>query len=214
MLATSCRGSASWWAGNAGAPAARLERCERPTRSRGRELPPVTSPTAVERGRSAVCPDLMQSAWADTRDTVQLWTQGCRKVRLALEADGRSLLVPAVVSSPRTDELADAHTNGRSLEADFDFVGYAFHLPTSDGQTRKIPLEPCSVASSSTAMMAAPRRPRPTSRRSCPTPSRSPKKNSAASDAAAARGFGLALLPRQNLKLQNDNVDTTEVRLA
>lgn len=91
-------------------------------------------------------PALPVDSWSDTRDTVQLWTQIVGKTRLALGpeinhwwgvplyVDGRGL----------TTSLMAVGTRG--LEIRFDFVDHELIFLVTDGSTRRMKLEPRTVA--------------------------------------------------------------------
>jgi hypothetical protein len=113
----------------------------------------VTSETGG--GVDAVWPDLTLSAWADTRDTLQLWTQIVGKVRLALEPMvNHWWQVPLYVSARGlTTSLMAAGATG--LEMEFDFLDHALVLRTTDGRTLDVPLERRPVADFYTETMAA-----------------------------------------------------------
>jgi hypothetical protein len=93
-----------------------------------------------------VWPDLPYSAWRDTAETLQLWTQIVGKVRLSLTPWlNHGWQVPLYVTArglgtspiPVGDEL---------LEIEFDFVGHRLALRTSRGEDRALRLEPQAVA--------------------------------------------------------------------
>jgi hypothetical protein len=95
------------------------------------------------------------SAWVDTRDTLQLWTQVVGKVRLGLEPMlNHWWQVPLYVSA-RGLTTSLMHAGGRGLEMEFDFIDHRLQLRSSDGQTGDVALEPQSVASFYRATMKA-----------------------------------------------------------
>jgi hypothetical protein len=91
-------------------------------------------------------PDLTLSAWEDTRDTLQLWTQVVGKVRLALEPMVNHWWQVPLYVSARGLTTSLMHDGERGLEIEFDFVDHKLDLRTSDGGIRSVPLEPRSVA--------------------------------------------------------------------
>jgi hypothetical protein len=100
-------------------------------------------------------PRLAVSEWADTRDTLHLWTQVVGKVRLALEPMiNHWWQVPLYVSA-RGLTTSLMHHRGRGLEIEFDFVDHVLAVRTSDGERRDVTLEPRSVADFHAATMAA-----------------------------------------------------------
>ena len=100
-------------------------------------------------------PDLTLSKWADTRDTLHLWTQVVGKVRMALNPMiNHWWQVPLYVSA-RGLSTALMHARGRGLEIEFDFVDHALEIRTTAGSRRRVVLEPRSVASFYAATMGA-----------------------------------------------------------
>src|SRR6266436_4234126 len=100
-------------------------------------------------------PALPLASWGDTRATLHMWLQIVGKVRLALTP----LLnhwwnVPLYVSA-RGLTTSLMPSGGRGLEIEFDFVDHALNLRTTDGQSRRVALEPQSVARFYRATMGA-----------------------------------------------------------
>jgi Family of unknown function (DUF5996) len=91
-------------------------------------------------------PDLPFTAWSDTCETLQLWTQVAGKVRLKLTppvnhwwnvtfyVHARGLIAPA---NPYT---------GGTFDIDFDLVGHELRIATSDGRADAFALRPMAVA--------------------------------------------------------------------
>ena len=96
---------------------------------------------------AAAWPDLTLEGWADTRDTLHLWTQIVGKVRLALEPMvNQWWQVPLYVSARGlTTSLMPAGRHG--LEMEFDFVEHVLRVTTTEGVEKTVPLEPRTVAS-------------------------------------------------------------------
>jgi len=89
---------------------------------------------------------LTLATWADTRDTLHMWTQVVGKVRLALEpAVNHWWQVPLYVSA-RGLTTSLMHAAHRSLEIEFDVVDHVLVLRTTDGERRSVALEPRTVA--------------------------------------------------------------------
>jgi Family of unknown function (DUF5996) len=104
---------------------------------------------------AAEWPALTMSKWADTRDTLHLWTQIVGKVRMALEPmTNHWWQVPLYVSA-RGLTTSLMHAGHRGLEIEFDFLDHRLELRTTDGAVRHVALEPRSVASFYAATMAA-----------------------------------------------------------
>jgi hypothetical protein len=104
---------------------------------------------------TAQWPDLTLSNWQDTLDTLHMWTQVVGKVRMALEPMVNHWWQVPLYVSARGLTTSLLHTGGRGLEIEFDFVDHVLDLRLSDGQTRKVALEPRSVASFYRATMTA-----------------------------------------------------------
>ncbi len=113
----------------------------------------MTPPTGEE--HTSVWPRLTLSEWADTRETLHLWTQVVGKVRLALEPMVNHWWQVALYVSARGLTTSLMHANGRGIEIEFDFVDQHLHLRRSDGETREVALEPRTVASFYRSTMAA-----------------------------------------------------------
>jgi hypothetical protein len=102
--------------------------------------------TKDEQMETSRWPELTLSRWADTLDTLQLWTQVVGKVRLALEPMiNHWWQVPLYVSA-RGLTTSLMHDGGRGLEIEFDFVDHRLEIRTSEGEVRSVGLKPRSVA--------------------------------------------------------------------
>lgn len=100
-------------------------------------------------------PELTLSKWQDTRDTLHMWTQVVGKVRMALNPMiNHWWQVPLYVSA-RGFTTSIMQTEGRGLEIEFDFVDHFLQLRTTDGDQRRVTLEPRTVASFYAATMDA-----------------------------------------------------------
>jgi hypothetical protein len=106
------------------------------------EGPPAVS--AIQ--SSGAWPRLPLSAWADTRDTLHLWTQVIGKVRLALEPMvNHWWQVPLYVNARGLTTSLMPYGNG-GLEASFDFHRHLLNISTTAGTSREVALGPRSVA--------------------------------------------------------------------
>jgi hypothetical protein len=104
---------------------------------------------------SEVWPEIPYPAWRDTCATLHLWTQIVGKIRLqqtpwlnhgwhvALYVTSRGLTTSAMPHGERTFEI------------EFDFNLQVLDITVSDGQARRLPLRPQSVADFYAALMAA-----------------------------------------------------------
>jgi len=100
-------------------------------------------------------PTLTLADWADTRDTLHLWTQIVGKVRLALSPMmNHWWQVPLYVSS-RGLTTSLMHAPGTALEIEFDFIDHVLVLRTSAGTERAVVLEPRTVADFYASTMGA-----------------------------------------------------------
>src|SRR4051812_9629876 len=98
-------------------------------------------------------PELTLSAWADTRDTLHMWTQIVGKVKLALNPMVNQWWQVPLYVSARGLSTALMHSGDRGVEIEFDFVGHELVVRTTDGSQRTVVLEPRTVASFYAATM-------------------------------------------------------------
>ena len=100
-------------------------------------------------------PALAYDDWADTAQTLHMWTQIVGKVRMTLTpAMNHWWHVPLYVSA-RGLTTSPIPLGGRSLEIDFDFIDHQLRLTCSDGRQQAVPLRPISVAQFYRETMAA-----------------------------------------------------------
>ena len=91
-------------------------------------------------------PELPHGDWADTLETLHMWTQIVGKVRMELSPwVNHSWSVPLYVTARGLGTSPIPH-GGRTFEIDFDFIDHRLPIRTSDGETRTLALEPKSVA--------------------------------------------------------------------
>ena len=100
-------------------------------------------------------PELPYAAWRETCDTLHLWTQIVGKIRLmqtpwvnhgwhvTLYVTSRGLTTSPIPHGTRTFEIS------------FDFIAHALLIEVSDGGSRRLALEPRSVADFHAAVMTA-----------------------------------------------------------
>ena len=97
-------------------------------------------------GSVSAWPELPEAAWADTRQTLHMWTQIVGKTRLALcPMLNHWWQVPLYVT-PRGLSTGPMPYAAGTCEVVFDFVGQALRLHTCTGQAYTMPLQPRSVA--------------------------------------------------------------------
>jgi Family of unknown function (DUF5996) len=104
---------------------------------------------------SPLWPELPYAAWQETCATLHLWTQIVGKIRLqqtpwlnhgwhvALYVTSRGLTTSPMAHGPR------------SFELEFDFNAQVLDITVSDGNVRRLPLRPQTVADFYGALMAA-----------------------------------------------------------
>jgi hypothetical protein len=91
-------------------------------------------------------PDLPFAAWADTCETLQLWTQIIGKIRLAhAPMVNHWWQVPLYVTA-RGLTTSPIPYGSRYFQIDFDFLDHRLVIQTSDGATDTMKLAPRSVA--------------------------------------------------------------------
>jgi uncharacterized protein DUF5996 len=95
------------------------------------------------------------SDWADTRDTLHMWTQIVGKIRLALEPRVNHWWHVPLYVSARGLTTSLMPTGDRGLEIEFDFIDHVLDLRSTEGQTRQVRLEPRSVADFYDATLSA-----------------------------------------------------------
>lgn len=100
-------------------------------------------------------PELPYSAWKDTYETLHLWTQIVGKVRLARSSwVNHSWHVPLYLTARGLTTSLMAH-GPRSFSIEFDFIEHALIIAVTDGTTRRIALEPRTVADFCAAVLTA-----------------------------------------------------------
>src|SRR5258708_40059028 len=105
---------------------------------------------------SPLWPELKVDAWQETRATLHLWTQVIGKIRLMQTPWlNHSWHVALYVTSRGLTTSAIAH-GSRSFEIEFDFIEHMLDITVSDGNSRRLPLRPLSVADFYGGVMAAP----------------------------------------------------------
>lgn len=98
------------------------------------------------RVETSVWPALPHTSWADTIETLHMWSQIVGKVRMELSPwVNHSWSVPLYVT-PRGLTTSSIPYDGRTLEIDFDFVNHTLPIVASDGEVRTIQLRSITVA--------------------------------------------------------------------
>jgi hypothetical protein len=113
----------------------------------------TTRADAQSRDGASAWPAL--TPWANTRDTLHLWTQIVGKVRLALAPMVNHWWQVPLYVSARGLTTSLMHTGGRGVEIEFDFIDHVLNLRTTDGHNVQLNLEPRTVADFYNATMDA-----------------------------------------------------------
>lgn len=92
-------------------------------------------------------PELKQADWADTQQTLHLWTQIAGKIRLQLEPQVNHWWNVTLYVTPRglTTSMMP-YRDGRFLEIVFDFLAHELRIEGCDGERTGFALEPMTVA--------------------------------------------------------------------
>ncbi|MGA2893957.1 MAG: DUF5996 family protein [Xanthobacteraceae bacterium] len=103
-------------------------------------------------------PDLPLTAWSETCDTLQLWTQIVGKVRIALTPLVNHWWNAPLLVTARGLAAPAIPYRGRSFDILFDFTNHQLDIETSDGRSDSLKLEPMAVADFYARFMQALRR--------------------------------------------------------
>jgi Family of unknown function (DUF5996) len=99
-------------------------------------------------------PELPTTAWRETYETLQLWTQIVGKIRLAREPWLNHSWHVTLCVTARGLTTSPIPDGTRTFQIDFDFIDHALRISTSDGAQRQFSLAGHSVASFYAAIMA------------------------------------------------------------
>ena len=92
-------------------------------------------------------PPLEWEQWKDTAETLHMYMQIVGKTRLALTpVQNHWWNIPFYLTARGLTTSAMPADRGMLLDIEFDFVSHELVCRTSDGEIRKIPLRPVSVA--------------------------------------------------------------------
>ncbi len=94
----------------------------------------------------AAWPRLTLDDWAATQTTLHRWTQIVGKTRLALAPMQNHWWQTVLYLTGTGLTTSPIPFGERSFEVEFDFIDHALVIRTSDGETRRLPLEPRPVA--------------------------------------------------------------------
>jgi len=91
-------------------------------------------------------PELPHKDWADTLETLHMWSQIVGKIRMQLSPwVNHSWSVPLYVT-PRGLTTSSIPYGNRMFQVDFDFIGHELLIVSSDGQTETVALRSKTVA--------------------------------------------------------------------
>src|SRR6478609_2565251 len=100
-------------------------------------------------------PALAYADWADTCNTLHLWTQVVGKVKLRLAPLSNHWWGIVLYVTARGLTTGPIAYRGRALQIDFDFCAHQLILHTSDAREERIKLAPMPTAELYAAVMAA-----------------------------------------------------------
>ncbi len=95
----------------------------------------------------AIWPSLPYEGWAETCETLHMWTQIVGKVRLALSPPENQWWGVALYVTTRGLTTSPMPYEERTVQIDFDFIDQVLIVSTSTGEVRAMALAPKTVAS-------------------------------------------------------------------
>ena len=111
-------------------------------------------PTTISSNDNA-WPPLAYADWANTCNTLHLWTQVVGKVKLALAPLANHWWGIVLTVTARGLTTGPMPYRGRAVQIDFDFCGHELIVRTSDAREQRLALKPMTVADFYAAVMAA-----------------------------------------------------------
>src|SRR5579864_4396222 len=109
----------------------------------------------MEQPTTTLWPELPYPAWRDTCDTLHLWTQIVGKIRLVQTPWLNHGWHVTMYVTSRGLTTSPIPYGSRTFEIHFDFHAQALAIEASDGSSRRLTLEPRSVADFYAALMTA-----------------------------------------------------------
>jgi hypothetical protein len=100
-------------------------------------------------------PALPYTEWKDTCSTLHMWTQIVGKIRLSCTPWTNHSWHVALYVTARGLTTSPIPHKGKIFEIDFDFVDHELLIETNQGELRKLPLRPQSVADFYSEIMKA-----------------------------------------------------------
>lgn len=107
-----------------------------------------------ETDRESIWPALPLEEWKDTYATLHMWTQIVGKIRMVLSPKLNHYWHSTLYVTPRGLTTSAIPYGNREFSINFDFIDHNLVIPTSDGQTKVLPLAPRSVADFYEELMA------------------------------------------------------------
>jgi len=104
---------------------------------------------------TTVWPELPYAQWRDTQATLHLWTQIVGKIRLIRTPWLNHSWHATLYVTSRGLTTSPIPHDGRTFEIEFDFLAQQLIINVSDGGTRRIPLQPQTVADFYAAVMTS-----------------------------------------------------------
>ncbi len=104
---------------------------------------------------SELWPALPQTAWTDTCATLHMWMQIVGKIRMALTPPINHTWHVTLYPTARGITTSLMPYQDRTLEIEFDFLEHILRIDASDGSSKRILLEPMSVAEFYRSLMNA-----------------------------------------------------------
>jgi len=95
---------------------------------------------------AAAWPALRIDDWADTRDTLHMWTQVIGKIRMAKAPMVNHWWHVTLYVTPRGLSTSAIPDGNRTFEIGFDFCTHHLRIGLEGGKEVSFPLEPMSVA--------------------------------------------------------------------
>lgn len=115
----------------------------------------MADPQAKDPDPNGSWPELTLSQWESTRYSLQLWFQIVGKVRLAYAPMTNHWWQVPLYIDARGLTTSLIHADRVGVEIQFDFIGHHLDINTTEGESRKVAFESCSVADFYGATLAA-----------------------------------------------------------
>ena len=109
-------------------------------------MPILDHAAAVTLSREERWPPLPLDSWADTRETLHMWTQMLGKLKVELAPFQNQLWHTALHLTPQGLTTGSLPYGGSVFQVDFDFLDHNLAIVTGEGTRKLIPLYPRSVA--------------------------------------------------------------------